>query len=474
MQSTSIRKRRTRLVFDRYTAIVLAVFIVLAGITAVLAFRLVRDTVKSWTMTPLDGVSIQPGKTPEPGSTEAVIVPEGSLDPTGPTPVPWDKTRPVTVLVMGLDYSDQRATQDFGPPHTDTMILFSYDPMNDSVSMLSIPRDLWVNIPGYDYAKINTAYRIGEANQLPGGGPGLAVKTVESFLGVPINYYAQIDFSAFERFIDEIGGIKITVEEEMTIDPIGDSPKVKLTPGRYTLNGELALAYARQRKTGQGDIDRSRRQMQVILAIRDRLLEFDQLPSLIAKAPRLYSELSSGIRTNLSLNEVISIGSSAYNMPKENIKQAVIGYDQVYDGFSPDGQSILIPIPDQIRLLRDEVFTAGGPLSPAAVSQDYKTLAEAEGATISVQNGTYTSGIASSTAQWLRDNGLNVVEETNADGVYSITTIIIYDQTPNTAAYIRQLMEIDNAVIINSYQPDIAYDIAVILGDDWAYSNPMP
>jgi len=331
-----------------------------------------------------------------------------------------------------------------------------------------------VNIPGYDYAKINTAYTLGEGNQLPGGGPGLAVKTVESFLGMPVNYYAQVDFSAFVRFVDEIGGVKITVEEEMTVDPIGDSPKVHLEPGRYTLNGELALAYARQRKTGQGDIDRSRRQMQVILAIRDRILEFDMLPKLLAKAPVLYNEISSSVRTNLSLNEVLSLGVSAYNVPKENIKQGVMGYEQVYDSVSIDGQQILLPYPDQIRLLRDEIFTAGGPLSPAAVSTDLKTLAEAEGASVQIQNGTYTAGLASKSAEWLRTLGINVTEETNADEIYSRTTIAIYDQTPNTALYIKQLMTMDNVVIINTYQPDASVDIVVILGEDWAASNPMP
>ena len=85
------------------------------------------------------------------------------------------------------------------------------DAATNTAGILSLPRDLWVNIPGYGYGKINTAYYLGDAYDEPGGGPGLAIATVEDFLGVPINYYAQIDFSAFERFIDEIGGIEIEV-----------------------------------------------------------------------------------------------------------------------------------------------------------------------------------------------------------------------------------------------------------------------
>ena len=87
-----------------------------------------------------------------------------------------------------------------------------------TAGMLSIPRDLWVSIPGFDYGKINTAYQLGEAFKLPGGGPGLAIDTVERLIGVPVQYYAQIDFSVFVSFIQEIHGIKIDVPYEIYID----------------------------------------------------------------------------------------------------------------------------------------------------------------------------------------------------------------------------------------------------------------
>ena len=102
---------------------------------------------------------------------------------------------------------------------------------------------MWVNIPQVNtYAKINEAYRYGELYNLPGGGPGLATETVHSFLGIPINYYAQIDFYAFEKFIDEIGGIDVTVDEELKVDPLGRNPDgssntVYLQPGVNHLDG---------------------------------------------------------------------------------------------------------------------------------------------------------------------------------------------------------------------------------------------
>ncbi|HNS63540.1 MAG TPA: LCP family protein, partial [Anaerolineaceae bacterium] len=276
MTQKNTSQPRRRVVFDRLTILLLIVFVILAIVTGVAVFRLVKNTVAGWNITPLEGVSIQSTTTV---NGTPVSLPGGALQPEGgPTAEPWDGNSRVTILLMGLDYRDWEAGE---VPHTDSMILLTIDPMTSSAGMLSIPRDMWVNIPGYDYYKINQAYYFGELDQLPGGGPALAVKTVESFIGVPITYYAQIDFGAFVRVIDEIGGVKIDVPEKITIDPIGDSPKVTLEPGRYTLNGELALAYARSRKGSGDDFARAERQQQVILAVRDRILQFDQMPSLV-------------------------------------------------------------------------------------------------------------------------------------------------------------------------------------------------
>ncbi len=101
----------------------------------------------------------------------------------------------MTIMLVGLDYRDWLANQ--GPSRSDTMILLTIDPVSKTAGMLSIPRDMWVDIPGFGYSKINNAYAWGELYKLPGGGPGLAMKTVENFLGIPIQYYAQVDFSAF-------------------------------------------------------------------------------------------------------------------------------------------------------------------------------------------------------------------------------------------------------------------------------------
>jgi len=129
------------------------------------------------------------------------------------TPVAWDGTERVTILFMGLDFRDWELDQ--GPPRTDTMVLFTIDPITKSAGMLSIPRDLWVEIPDFEHNRINTAYFLGETFKVPGGGPAPALKTVENLLGVPIQFYVILEFSTFERMIDEISGIDVLVKQRV-------------------------------------------------------------------------------------------------------------------------------------------------------------------------------------------------------------------------------------------------------------------
>jgi len=471
MANRQFQMAKRRKPVDRLTLIVLGVFSVLAVITGIVVFSTARNIFKSWTATNIEGVPVS-ASNGNPSSVDIPNIPsDQQLQSEGPEPDPWDGKTRVTVLVMGLDYRDWESGD---PPRSDTMVLFTLDPVSGTAGMLSIPRDMWVNIPGFDYAKINTAYFLGETNNLPGGGPGLAVETVEQFLGVPINYYAQVDFSAFVRFIDEIGGVVIDVQEPMTISILGSNKKVDLEVGQYTLPGDHALAYARNRHTDGGDFDRAARTQQVILAVRNRILSFSMLPTLVVKAPALYNELSAGIKTNMTLDEVVKLAWLVQQINSDNIKQGVISPDMVESAMSADGQAILIPIPDEIRLLRDEIFSSSGAIGPAAVSEDINVLVETEAARISVQNGSTTEGLAGRTAEWMRGLKLNIVDESNAGEVFDTTTIFIYNGKPYTVQYLANMMGLQNPRVYNRYDPNASYDIAVVLGTDWAASNTLP
>jgi len=158
----------------------------------------------------------------------------------------------------------------------------------------------------------------------------------------------------------------------------------------------------------------------------------------------------------------------------DNIKQGVISPDMVESAMSADGQAILIPIPDEIRLLRDEIFSSSGAVGPAAVSEDINVLVETEAARISVQNGSTTEGLAGRTAEWMRGLKLNIVDESNAGEVFDTTTIFIYNGKPYTVQYLANMMGLQNPRVYNRYDPNASYDIAVVLGTDWAASNTLP
>jgi LCP family protein required for cell wall assembly len=362
MKSKMDKKERAANVgFKALLSLLLGGFLLVSFVLAVAVHVTVRDMTASWT-----GIGLNPFK-PKPKSTDqSTALPGSTMLPTRipieVTPVPWGGNERVTILMLGLDYRDWEA--NMGAPRSDTMFLATIDPITNQGGMLSIPRDLWVEIPGFGFNRINTAYMFGEAYNLPGGGPGLAMQVVENLLGVSIQYYAVIEFSTFERLIDEIGGIDVEVSERIKIAPIGRDA-FWLDPKPYHLDGAEALAYARVRKYGGGDFGRAERQQQVALAVIDRVVGFDMIPTLVTKAPSLYQELAEGIRTNLSLDEMVALGWLVVRIPKENIRQGVIGPPKMIAFHTrPDGANVLRAIPDQIRILRDYIFVETSSLGP--------------------------------------------------------------------------------------------------------------
>jgi len=362
MESEPIKKAQIANIGFKALLVLLGVgFIVVTVLLAIALQVTVRDMTTSWTglgLNPFNPLSKETERpTVEPGVT-ATLAPI----PIEVTPDPWTGNGRVTILMLGLDFRDWEA--NMGAPRSDTMFLVTIDPITQQAGMLSVPRDLWVEIPGFGHNRINTAYMFGEAYNLPGGGPGLAMRVVEDLLGVPIQYYAVVEFHTFEKLIDEIGGIDVEVKTRIKIAPIGRNA-FWLDPKPYHLDGAEALAYARVRKYGGGDFGRAERQQQVALAVIDRVVGFDMIPTLVTKAPSLYQELADGIRTNMTLEEMISLGWLAIQIPKENIRQGVISPPKMIGYHTrPDGAQVLRAVPDQIRILRDYIFVETSSIEP--------------------------------------------------------------------------------------------------------------
>ena len=449
--------------------------VIMAGIAGVISYSIVRQITLAGFQTPSPAIQFSSAGEPTPVySAVSTPLPSDPASPVlQPTLTSWDGIGRVTVLLLGLDYRDWEVGSDYS--RSDTMILLTLDPLSRSAGILSVPRDLWVAIPGFKHGKINTAYYLGDAYKLPGGGPGLAVDTVEQLLGVPINYYAQIDFGAFVRFIDEIGGVKINVTEPITIDLLGSgsATKKRLNPGVQVLPGEWALAYARARNSEGGDFDRAKRQQQVILAIRNRILSVEALPVLLGKADVLYSELAAGIRTNLTLENATKLALLASQIPEANIKQGVINEKYILFGQSPDNLAILIPIIDKIHVLRDEIFADTTVLGPLAPGNTQERMA-AEHARVVIQNGSTHVDLAERTAQYLLSLGVNVVDAGNSQERTTLTTLIDFTGKPHTSLFLVDSMGISAQKIEQEYDLSSPYDILLILGDDWATSQKLP
>ena len=465
------------------------VLIVVGILLAVGGFFFVRGLITCWTLTPLPGTppsncgtvtggladpTIGSDGTPLPNVTE--LPPPINNIPESDLPPAWDGASRITVLIIGLDYRDWLANE--GPPRSDTMILLTIDPLTKTAGMLSIPRDMWVNIPGSGYSRINTAYASGEGNKLPGGGPELARKTVEQFIGVPIQYYAQVDFSTFASFIDEIGGIEIYNDENLRLDPVGvGKDKIKLTCcGMRPLDGERALAYARFRKDKEGDIARAKRQQKVIIAIRNKVLSPENFPMMIGKAQTFYEQFSAGIRTNMPFDVAIRLGVLAKDIPVESIKQGAIDYTMVaLDNTVLGGQdaAVMKPLPDKIRELRDQIFTAGGAVNPLANQNDLPGLMRADGARVRVLNGSFTAGLDTTTGNFLVNQGVPVTEIGPTE-VTNATTIVVYSPKLYTLKYLQAVFGVtSSAQILFKPDPTSTVDVEVRLGNDWANNNTM-
>lgn len=269
---------------------------------------------------------------------------------------PWDGRSRFTILAMGLD----RRPGEIGLMYrTDTMMVISIEPDTQRIGILSIPRDLYVAVPGYaSRQRVNAAMVLGEA-QRGTTGTQLAMETVQYNLGIRIHDYLIVDFQAVIDFINAIDGIEVTIDYTIN-DPgypnmnYGYDP-FYLAAGTHHLMGYDALRFARTRH-GNSDIDRTRRQQQVIYAVRDRILNFELLPRLIYQAPTMFRAFEEHVYTSLALDDIIRLAWYVKDIPRENITTGVINYEYLQTHETPDGQQVLILNQWRIGNLMAQVF----------------------------------------------------------------------------------------------------------------------
>lgn len=388
----------------------------------------------------------------------------GDLFPTQ-APLPNALQQPVNILLIGVD---KRPSETDGA-RSDTMILVHLDPQGKWASMLSIPRDSVATIPHVGRAKINAAYSSGFTNAVTiygagtapdAAGAALTAETVENFLGVTVDYTAQVDFHGFETLVDIIGGVLIDVplpllDPEYPTEDYGVE-RIYIPAGLQVLDGRTALIYARSRHAGT-DFDRSKRQQAVLRAVLDQVRARGLLENITA-LPQWAELLEQNIRTTLPINSlgmINGLATLARELKGDRVAQFSINpLDVAID--MEDGSDIYWNRRDLAALVAR--WRAG----PDA----------AKSGRVQVINGAAVAGIAGRVSDYLSSQGFALNDPGQAAEVYEHTTIIDYTGHPDTRQRLAEVLGIAPGYVEAQPgtsappQPDDT-DILLIVGQDY-------
>jgi LCP family protein required for cell wall assembly len=387
------------------------------------------------------------------------VIPTAVVAPVVPTPTQAPAGR-ITVLIAGMD----RRPGETGPGLTDSLLLLSLDRARHTGVMLSIPRDLWIEIPGHGQGRINSVYALGEQNGQ--GGAALLKQTVGAVLGVRVDHVVRLEFNAVVTLIDAIGGVDIDVPSEIN-DPLYPDSAYGYAPlyipaGRLHMDGALALKYMRTRHSSN-DFARAARQQQVLTAARQKLTQPDVWPGFIKSLPDLVSQLQTAIVTDFSPTDLLDLAQQARDVPDGGLRTAVLDGRYVVDYVTPEGAQVLLPLKDRVSTIVNDVFETGqAPATP-----------EAEMARVRVLNGTTQTGLAARTTDLLSTRGFNMVAAGNADRFnYAQTQVVDHAGRPATVKALADLLKVAPGNVVYRPDPAAPAEVEVILGAD--FTSPAP
>ncbi len=348
------------------------------------------------------------------------------------------------------------------------MILLSVNPTDGAASMLSLPRDLWVPIPGQGITtKINTAYRIGALDGYPGGGAQLAKDTVSSFVGQPVDYYIRVNFDGFREIVDLIGGIDIDVPKTIHDEkyPTADYgvETFHLDAGLQHVDGETALKFARTRNVDD-DYSRSRRQQDVIRAIVDKALNAGMIPQLLPRAPQLLMTMQNSVQTDLPMPVAFKLAGLINGASLKEIRQLVLDARYGEESYSSEGAWILVPDRAKVRVALEEFFRP----TDSATAGGGRITTTAAATRVEVLNGTDQIGVAAHMAELLQQQGWNVVNIADADrNDYSQTIVINYNATDALVQQLSTSLGLEpNVSSLKGIKATTPVDLRIVVGKD--------
>jgi LCP family protein required for cell wall assembly len=260
----------------------------------------------------------------------------------------------VNILLVGLDQRWEVQHRSF---RTDTIMIASLRADTNEALLFSIPRDLYVEVPGHGKRRINIAHVLGETENYPGGGPALLMDTIQQDFGIPLHGYVMIDFQGFRETVDLLGGVDIYVDKEIWDshypDDRGGEITIHIPAGQQHMDSETLLIYCRTRH-GSDDFDRMARQQKALVALGKKALSLQMLPRL----PELLQTMSHTFYTDLSPTKLIQLANMASQVNPDNIRPVVVDRSVLDPSLRQPGDepSLLYPDWDKIHALVDEAF----------------------------------------------------------------------------------------------------------------------
>lgn len=383
----------------------------------------------------------------------------------------------VNILLAGNSSDD---VGHEGAPLTDSIMIVSLDTINKKMFLLSIPRDLWVNVPGYGHQKINAAYVDGQnygfnETGYPAGGMGQLQQVIEQNLGITINYYALVNYAAFKDAVDAVGGIDVTIASsdkrglyDPNIDWTTRGPLVKLSNGVQHLTGQQALNLSRARGDGyrsygfpKSDFDRTQNQRLMLVALKSKVVTIGVITNP-SKLSKLSDAIGNNVTTNINISEVRRFYDLVKAIDGSNIQSLSLndanGKNLLANYTSSMGELALRPAAGLDDFSAIQAFMAQHTSSNPVVQ---------EGATVVVLNATDTAGLATKARTTLVGKNLSITAVGDALANQATTTMIDNSsgKMPATKALLKQLYG-NNFSTINTYSGTYPADFIILLGAD--------
>ncbi len=418
--------------------------------------------------------------TPDPNRT-----PAGPTPTITPTPTPWPTPTPVdwpepyfgtpgplmtqvpapapvqhnpedfNVVLLGSD----RREVTFA---TDVILVASFQPKYNSVSLISIPRTTMAYIPGWQMEKVNKAFQHGQDSYYPGLGPALVKDTLLYNFGIEIDRYMLVDFGQFEEIIDTLGGLSVPVVCAYTDYHLKSpelNPNVEENWGLYTvpigvvqMDGDLALWYARSRLKSN-DFDRNRRQQEIIRALYGQALQF----GWIGQVPTLYSQVSSSVVTDFTLVDALNLAPQIASLDSARIRSYYIEENVLKRWTNPYGQVMHLPNLPAVYALVDEAL---GPPPP----EDEKR----QEVVVAVWNGTTRDALDQLAAERLHYAGYDSLVSPADRTDYNHTRLFDFRAADEgQAAELQTLFGILPEYFAAVPDESLPYDLLLVLGADF-------